>query len=85
MSDAASFARRFICDSCYARVTEPLTAPNPFSAGESIIYGCPECRAVETLELACDEPDCWRVATCGTPVRHGVSEGYRHTCSKHQP
>lgn len=59
---------------------EALTAPNPFDPEESI-EGCPHCKSVDSLQMACDEPDCWLEVTCGTPT----PSGYRQTCHKHAP
>lgn len=59
---------------------EILCAPNPFVAGDTL-YACPVCKAVGSIVVACDEPDCWGAATCGTPTK----SGYRRTCWKHVP
>lgn len=59
---------------------EVLQAPNPFDSTDTL-QGCPECKSVETIFVACDEPDCWKQATCGTPT----PSGYRQTCGKHVP
>ena len=59
---------------------DALKAPNPFEPTE-IIYGCPECKEINTLVRACDEPRCWVQVSCGTPTK----DGYRSTCSKHKP
>ena len=32
-------------------------------------------------QVRCDEPNCTAAVTCGTPT----PDGYRRTCSKHQP
>lgn len=55
-----------------------LSAPHPFQEG-CTIQGCPKCKETETIRLACDEPECWKEASCGfsTPA------GYRHTCGEH--
>ena len=53
---------------------------NPF-APETDITGCPQCSAVNTCELVCDEPDCWQLVSCGTLT----NTGYRQTCGKHRP
>ena len=58
---------------------EILRSPNPFIDGDELI-ACPGCREME-LELACDEPDCWDIASCGTPI----VQGYRRTCLQHRP
>ncbi len=65
-------------------VSETLTGPHPFIPGETV-QGCPKCRDIDTLRVACDEPGCWEEGTCGTPVKHGESKGYRTTCGKHMP
>jgi hypothetical protein len=71
-----------VCIDCQWRgtVAEMLTAPNPFDPTDTIV-GCPRCRQVETLRVACDEPECWREASCGTPTPNG----YRSTCATHRP
>ena len=73
---------RLFCNErrCGWRGTEALTAPNPFDA-EDTIAGCPKCKEINSLLVACDEPGCWNEASCGTPV----ANGYRHTCGKHAP
>lgn len=60
--------------------TEMLKAQNPFQDGDTL-NGCPLCRDVNTLQVACDEPDCWEASSCGTPT----DAGYRRTCGKHMP
>ena len=57
-----------------------LTAPHPFEEGATI-NGCPECKGVDCVIYACDEPGCWADVTCGTPTQ----DGYRSTCGKHRP
>lgn len=56
-----------------------LEAPNPFDP-EDIVYGCSECKAINSYEAACDEPGCDKSAGCGWPTADG---GYRHTCGQH--
>lgn len=58
---------------------ETLSASNPFGLGE--IYACPKCKKVQEFKMACDEPNCWEPASCGTPIPNG----YRETCGKHMP
>lgn len=60
--------------------SEVLVAENPFEKGESIT-ACPNCREIESIVAACDEPDCWSGASCGTPT----DNGYRWTCHAHRP
>ena len=71
-----------VCGGCGWRGldTEVLAAPNPFAPSETI-HGCPKCSALDTMWLACDELECWRPVTCGTPIK----DGYRRTCGKHAP
>lgn len=59
---------------------EVLMAPNPFDPSDEIL-GCPKCKQVNTVQVACDEPDCWEPVTMGTPT----PTGYRQTCGRHRP
>ena len=60
--------------------SELLRAADPFTAGDELV-ACPKCRQTPYLSVACDEPDCWRPVTCGTPI----VGGYRNTCGDHRP
>ena len=60
---------------------DTLRAPSPFFDSRETLYGCPACKAVNSLYLVCDEPECWDLVAYGTPT----SDGYRSTCSKHKP
>lgn len=40
---------------------------------------CPKCRTPEHVTMACDEPGCSEVSTCGFPTE----AGYRRTCGNH--
>lgn len=71
---------KLLCDECGWHGTEPLKAPSPFEA-DAVILGCPECKEVNTMQIACDEEGCWKQATCGTPT----PSGYRGTCGMHRP
>jgi hypothetical protein len=73
---------KLICEECgwLGQDSEMLKAPSPFDP-EHTIVGCPRCREVETLVVACDEPGCSAKVTCGTPT----PDGYRNTCGKHAP
>ena len=64
----------------HGEANEMLSAPSPFESGE-MIYACPKCKEIGSVVTACDEPDCWSEATCGTPT----DNGYRQTCYKHMP
>lgn len=57
---------------------EMLVSPNPFEPDDTII-GCPSCKGVDTLVVACDVEGCWKESTCGFPT----PEGYRRTCGVH--
>ena len=76
-------AQRFFCRECSWRGVESgfLRAENPFSDEPEEMIGCPLCRDVNSMVLACDEPGCWRETSCGTPT----PSGYRRTCSEHRP
>jgi len=78
----ASGDRKVKCNECAWKGVESaiLTAKNPFYEGD-IINGCPQCKSVDTIIYACDEPECWLDASCGTPT----DNGYRSTCGKHVP
>jgi hypothetical protein len=73
---------KLICKECGWRgqESEMLLAPNPFDP-EDQVCGCPGCKAVDSLLVACDELGCWQESTCGTPT----PEGYRRTCGRHMP
>lgn len=73
---------KYTCDNCYENIKEGelLKAPHPFIEGDNI-YGCPNCKEIDKISEACDEPDCWRPASCGTPTK----DGYRRTCGIHKP
>lgn len=76
-------ATKWLCNECDWKGPgeKVLRAPNPFTDGKETMYGCPDCREPNTMEAACDEPNCWQRATCGTPTLLA----YRHTCYKHKP
>ena len=75
-------AKRIICCSCGHRMNsdDALEAPNPFDQND-VIYGCPNCKGIDSFEAVCDEPGCWKTVGCGTPTNNG----YRNTCSQHRP
>jgi hypothetical protein len=64
----------------HGREDKVLKAPDPFTEGEEL-WACPDCKEVNGIIMACDEPRCWKEATCGTPT----PAGYRHTCGQHRP
>lgn len=71
------------CDSPFPRL-EVLTAPHPFDTSDgSKIEGCPYCKSAGDglFILVCDEPDCQKEASAGTPTK----DGYRNTCYLHIP
>lgn len=72
-----------LCQECdwHGMLSEALTAPHPFDP-EDTVLGCPQCLSVSSLIVACDEPECWKPATCGTPMAEGP---YRSTCGNHVP
>lgn len=71
---------KYTCSECDWHGFDALRAPNPFDVAEDIL-GCPKCKSAETLRVACDELECWREVTCGTPT----PRGYRQTCGEHRP
>lgn len=60
--------------------SEALTAPHPFRPGEEVT-GCPVCRSLETLVVACGKPDCWEAAT-GSYSGNGPNSW---VCGAHRP
>ncbi len=56
-----------------------LRGKSPFD--DEVLIGCPKCKTVDNMIEACDEPGCWKAATCGTPT----PSGYRRTCGDHWP
>ena len=59
-----------------------LLARHPFDLiSEATVTGCPECFDVDSFVYVCDEDNCDRPVSCGTPT----SLGYRSTCSEHAP
>ena len=73
---------RIRCDECETMFDQKdlLEAPNPFDEGD-LIFGCPECREVNSTTLLCEVEGCPSIASCGTPV----AGGYAQTCCKHKP
>jgi hypothetical protein len=65
------------CDFCADSKTF-LTAESPFDPLETI-YGCPDCRMTNTIEVACDYSGCKEQSTCGTPS----PDGYLRLCGRH--
>lgn len=74
-------ALRWMCNSCewIGNDADLLCAPNPFGGSDTVV-GCPQCKAVNDMTNACDEPGCAQEATCGFPTPDG---GYRRTCGRH--
>ena len=75
---------KFLCENrrCewHGPTTELLSARNPFDPDDFTLV-CPRCKGLESTVLeACDEPECWRPATCGFPVPEAA---YRRTCYEH--
>jgi len=73
---------RMICDECGWCGDEDhvLLGRNPFDP-DSEIDGCPQCKKIDSVSRACDEPGCRRLVVCGTPT----ADGYRCTCGAHRP
>ena len=73
---------RVICDQCgwHGLWSEKLTATHPFDSRD-VVVGCPRCKSVDSLLVACDEPGCWNETTMGT----STPQGYRMTCHEHNP
>jgi len=68
----------FKCKECGKITKTYLKAKNPFNKTDDI-FGCPNCKGINTLYRICDEPNCKEIAICGFPT----DKGYRNTCGKH--
>lgn len=74
-----------LCDECRLTFTAErvLRAKHPFIENDTV-DGCPNCYAVGSIRRVCDEPGCWKEATCGWPTKDwATTKIYRHTCGKH--
>jgi hypothetical protein len=73
--------KKRICKSCgwYGLDSEVLTAISPFDP-DDVISGCPQCKEINTIMLACWAQDCWEEVTMGAFTRDGT---YQMLCSKH--
>ena len=73
--------QRWKCRECdhICTASELLEAPNPF-ADTTSVTGCPYCKAVESMFVACSTAGCTKDGTCGGPGADGV---YRLTCYEH--
>lgn len=74
---------RYTCPECgwHGDEIHVLWADDPFLQSGHQISGCPECKACECLERACDVPTCPRPAMCSTPTK----DGYVTSCEEHRP
>ena len=71
---------RWFCRECAAVSDTPLEGRNPFDPNE-LVYGCPACKAVGTLEAACQMSGCDRPSVCGVPDVGGFR--YMRLCGYH--
>lgn len=72
--------KKWKCEECDTITDEDkiLIADSPFDPA-NIIMGCPFCKSVNSLQVACDVYGCEKLASCGFPT----AEGYRVTCGEH--
>ena len=56
-------------------------ATNPFNPKGKELWGCPKCKEVNSLVLACDEPGCCSPGVNG----YSTAAGWRVTCPEHTP
>ena len=70
------------CSECAERVPhmKALQALNPFDDGD-ILFACPRCKEVNTLEAACVVDGCHDSTCMGIPNRGGFR--YVRLCSNH--
>lgn len=73
---------KIVCKECDFRgyTKDALKAKNPFDETDTI-FGCPTCKSPNSFRSVCDELDCWREVSSGTPTKNG----YRSTCHQHAP
>ena len=57
---------------------EILTGINPFDETKTV-HGCPECKSVNALDMACSVDGCSEIQTCGMPSE----QGYMLLCGRH--
>jgi hypothetical protein len=69
------------CNECkwQGREAEADRVSDPKPGSNMVWEICPNCREANTLVRICDEPGCWKDATCGTPT----PDGYRRVCGGH--
>lgn len=74
-----SIMRKVKCRECGLVLTEDgvLKSENPFDTSE--IWGCPECRSIDSFDIVCFEPGCTRIAKGGSPN----TDGYKYLCTFH--
>lgn len=71
---------KVLCNECdwHGLLSETLHDEHPFRTDE-ILRGCPTCGQIQDFQNACDEKDCWKPVSYGTPT----AAGYRQTCGEH--
>jgi len=71
---------RAVCRECgwMGRNAQMLTAPNPFNA-EDEVNGCPNCKSVSCLLVACQVDGCRKEASVGFPK----DGDYVNACGDH--
>ena len=76
--------QKFKCKECGAIVAHDRVpeAVNPFNRHE-MIFGCPECREVNSLIRACDVDGCNEVSSCVLRQDEITDTDYRFVCSFH--
>lgn len=71
---------RTVCRECgwMGRNAQILSAPNPFDPTDEV-NGCPNCKAVSSLLVACQVDKCRKEASIGFPK----DGGYVNACGDH--
>ena len=74
---------RSVCEICYWRGlrADLLRARNPFNP-EKAIFGCPQCKRVNTMRPTCIEEGCFERALFG---EFAPKVGWRTHCVRHRP
>lgn len=73
--------QKVICEQCgwQGTAVQLALANDPFRPQRTLV-ACPSCfELTHSCRIACDEPGCFEIATCGT----STSDGYRRTCYAH--
>jgi ssDNA-binding Zn-finger/Zn-ribbon topoisomerase 1 len=74
---------KMVCDECgwCGDGDHVLNGFNPFDP-DVAVEGCPQCKKIDSVSRACDEPWCRKQVVFGLLLPDGT---YRCTCHDHKP